>query len=256
MPRFGTFDASTRAQDVPKIASFDVADLALGAVSVLHVGYETAGSGSAETLPPALNPSVPPHLTWLFYSAESGPFGPFTLAQTRIGARAGLKPRGFLVSAVTDNARLAEALSAGWGYTVRVGAADVRRYYDRIVATAGLGGRTILELSLVDPELLSGAAVPYTANLQLAHTPLGLRLVQVDAEYVIHKAEVGQPELLCFDAGAWGDDRLQPTAPIVGSATDAELTLPGLRFVCDPDRPATEGTVRLPARDVVLPDGP
>jgi hypothetical protein len=248
-------DLSGQVGRVPEIVSFDVAPLSLGAVSVLHLAYEMAGDGSAEVLPPALNPSVPPHLTWLFHRAESGPFGAFTLAQTRVGARAGLKPRGFLVSAVTDNARLAEALSSGWGYAAQLGVVDVRRHYDRILASVRLGDRPILEVDLVDPEILSGGMVAYTANLQLARTPLGLRLVQVDAEHVIHKAEVGRPELHRFDAEAWGEGRLRPTAPIVGSVADAELTLPGLRYVCDPDVPAAEGTVRLPAPDVVLPAG-
>jgi|SRR5581483_5413857 len=255
MPRFGTMDPGAWVGRVPEIASLDVAELRLGAVSVLHVAYEIAADGSAEVLPPALNPSVPPHVTWFFHRAETGPFGAFTMAQTRVGARAGLKPRGFLVSAVTDNARLAEALSSGWGYVARLGTVDLRRHYDRILASVRLGDRLVLAVDLVDPEILSGAAVPYTANLHLARTPVGLRLVQVDAEHLVHKAEIGRPELHHFDAEAWGEGRLRPTTPIVASITEAELTLAPLRYVCDPDLPAAEGTVRLPPPDVVLPEG-
>lgn len=255
MPRFGTLDVAARRGRVPQLASFEAPELALGEVTVLQVTFEMAGEGSAEVLPPALNPSVPPHVTWLFYRGEGGLFGAFTLAQTRVGARAGLKPRGFLVSAVTDNAGLGEALSSGWGYEIQLGKVEVRRHYDRIMGRVRVAERSILEVDLVDPTILSGASVPFTANLQLADTPLGLRLVQVDAEHAVHRAEVGRPELHCFDGEAWGEARLVPTVPIVGSLSEADVTLPSPRFVCDPEIPASEGTVRLPAHDIVLPAG-
>ena len=78
--------------------------------------------------------------------------------------------------------------------------------------------------------------------MHLAHTPRGLRLVQVDPAFVIHRAERGHPELRGFDAAAWGDARIEPTHPVAGSIVLADVTLPRLRYLCRPDVWAFEGT--------------
>ena len=47
--------------------------------------------GMEAMLPPALHPTLPPIVSWLVYRAISSPWGPFTLAQTRIGCRSGAR---------------------------------------------------------------------------------------------------------------------------------------------------------------------
>jgi hypothetical protein len=45
-----------------------------------------------------------------------------------------------------------------------------------------------------------------------------------------------------FDAGAWGDPRVQPVYPVSASLAVADVTLPRIRFLCRPDVLAFEGT--------------
>ena len=178
-------------------------------------------------------------------AGESAEWGPFRLAQTRLGCRAGVRPRGFLLSAVCDNDDAAEALASRWGYRIEPGDVRLTRYHDRVVASVVRGGSSMLEVSLLDPEPISGGDVQYVATMNLAETPRGLRLVQVDPEYTFHKAERGTPSLSTFDAAAWGDARVRPSWPVSASITVADITLPRLRYVCRPDVPALAGTEAL-----------
>ena len=74
------------------------------------------------------------------------------------------------------------------------------------------------------------------------------RLVQVDSEYEFRTADRGRPELRCFDASAWGHDRLVPTEPVSTSFAVGDVSIPPVRYVCNPDIPAAEGTERLAGR--------
>lgn len=245
MPRFGTLPMAP-LEDAPELASFNTPELDLGAVDVLHLSYEIAGSEAPALLPPALNPSIPPHLTWTFFWSDDGPFGPFTLAQTRIGSRAGVKPRGLLLSAVTDNPELAEALTRQWAFTVRTGKVKVERAYHRCTGSVNVDGHDILQVDLLDPALLPGGDIRFAPNLNPARTPLGLCLVQVDISLVVDRADVGRPLVRAFDGETWGDARVCPTTPIVGVMASTRMILPRLRYVLDPAVPASVGVRELP----------
>src|SRR5581483_8591548 len=107
--------------------------------------------------------------------------------------------------AVCDGDVAADQLAARWGFGTQPGDVKLRRYHDRVEATVDFAGARILEVALLDPEAISGGDVQYVANMNLADTPNGLRLVQVDPEYTFQRAERGKPVLRTFDAGAWGD---------------------------------------------------
>ena len=68
------------------------------------------------------------------------------------------------------------------------------------------------------------------------------RLVQVDTEYEFRRADRGNPLLHSFDAAAWGDDRLRTTQPVSASFTACDVILTPVRYICNPDIPAAEGT--------------
>jgi hypothetical protein len=225
---------------------------ALGEIDVVHVNYEISQRGMHSTIPPALHPSIPPHLSWLVYRVADSEFGPFALAQTRVGCRIGIKPRGLLVSAVCDNPRAAEALRTRWGFRVVQGEVVLRPRNDRVEVEVSVCGTEILALDVVDPRLLAGAGVPIAAGLNLADTPEGRQLLQVDPDYVIVSADRGRPLIRSFDAAAWGDADsaadIVPSWPISGSHLRAEVTLPRLRYLTDPTDPSGR-TVRLPAVD-------
>ena len=238
----GSANVEELAARGPTLESFDAEALALEHTLVVQVGYEIATPHRESMLPPALHPTDPPLVTWLFYRCPASPWGSFAVAQTRIECRSGLRVRGFLVSAVTDNAAAATALAARWGYATRVGRIELHRHYDSLDAAVEIDGRTILDLTVSDPDPLAPADVQYVANMNLARTPRGVRLVQVEARYNVERVERGRPTVRRFDGAAWGEPRLEPVYPVAGSVAVATVTLPRLRFVCRPDVLAFEGT--------------
>jgi hypothetical protein len=76
-----------------------------------------------------------------------------------------------------------------------------------------------------------------------------LVLVQVDPEFVFSRAERGRPILRTLDSAACGDPggRLKVRNPISISYAVADITLPRIRFICDPERPAFQGTTKVAA---------
>jgi hypothetical protein len=78
--------------------------------------------------------------------------------------------------------------------------------------------------------------------MNLATTPSGPRLVQVDPEFEFHKASRGALQLTTLDTGAWGDERIVPSWPVSTSFTLADVTMPRIRYACKVDVPAMAGT--------------
>jgi hypothetical protein len=245
----GTLDVTALPTPAPELENFGTEAWELGEIDVLHVNHEISAVAIQSTVPPALHPSIPPHLSWLVYRVADSVYGPFALAQARVGCRIGLKPRGLLLSSFCDNPVVARQLRSRWGFSVRPGAVVVHKHADRIALRVRSGDRDILSLDVVDPNLLPGGAVPIAAGLNLARTPVGTRLVQVDPEYVISTAERGKPRVHTFDATAWGDATIKPTWPISGAFMRAEVTLPRLRYLTDPTCTGESGTTRLPGTE-------
>jgi hypothetical protein len=167
------------------------------------------------------------------------------MAQCRIECRSGLRPRGFLRGGVIDAEEARTALARRWGYALAPGCVRLARGYDRISVEVTRDGRTILAAALQDPMPLRNADAYYVANMNLAHTPRGLRLVQVDPSFEVERAERGRPLVDRFDALAWGCAGVRPSHPISASFTIATVTLPALRYVCRPDVLAFVGTERV-----------
>ena len=243
----GTADPEVLARGAATLESFGTEPVGLPGVETLQVAWEIERTGSDALLPPGLHPTLPPLVTWLVQRVPESPWGAFTLAQCRIECRSGLRPRGFLRGGVADDEPARAALAARWGYVLHPGEVRLERGYDEIHATAFRGGQPILEVALRDPMPLRGADAYYVANMHLAHTPNGLRLVQVDPDFQVERAERGRPLLDRFDAEAWGCEGARPSDPISASFTVADVTLPSLRYVCRPDVLAFEGAERVDA---------
>ena len=241
----GTKPVDELADRAPTMPALDTEPLTLQHVELLTVTYELTASMKEAVLPPGLHPTNPPILTWQFLGCSDGPLGPFRLAQTRIECRSGARPRAFLVSAVIDSDQAGSALSARWGYACRAGEVTMRRFYDRVVASVavddpadgGAGDRqTILDLQVDDPVTLRSSDIQWIANMNLAHTPRGLRLVQVDPDITVHRAERFRPQIHRFDADAWGEPLLEPSYAVAATLAIADVTFPRLRYVCAPDQ--------------------
>ena len=238
----GTRDAGQLSARAPIMTTLDTEPLTLPGVEILQLTYELSTQLGQELLPPGLDATAPPLLTWLFWHCPAGPLGAFELAQARVGCRSGVRPRALLVGAFIDSVDAGAALSAGWGLGSATADVQLERHYDDIEGTVALDGHAILHVKLRDPEPLSPGDVQYTVSVHAAQTPNGLRLVQVDPTFEVQRAERGRPDLIDLDSVQWGHERLRPTWPVAASFTIADVTLPRLRYLSRPDVSAFIGT--------------
>jgi hypothetical protein len=224
MPLAGCLDIGPLLGDAPAFRLGDD-ELRIDDVDILQVIYEVSAADLEALVPPALNPTLPPVVSVLVYVAKDSPYGPMSLAQVRLSARAGVRPRAFLVSACCDNAAATEALATTWGFRIQPADVRVRRRHDRIECEVVADRRVVLDMALVDPEPISGHDVQYAPGMHLARTrdDEGTKpcIVQVETEYEFRRAERGVPELRAFDAAWWGDGRLAPRYPVSASFTRA-----------------------------------
>ena len=241
----GTADPEVLALGAATLDGFDTEPLKLHGVETLQVFCEIEREGSASLLPPGLHPTIPPAVTWLVQRVADSPWGAFRMAQCRIECRSGLRPRGFLRGGVVDDAEAGAELARRWGYALDPGAIRLERAYDRIRARVSLDGEEILDVALRDPMPLRNADAYYVASMHLAHTPRGLRLVQVDPDFEVERAERGRPVIQRFQAAAWRSEGVRPSYPVSASFSVATVTLPALRYVCRPDVLAFEGSERV-----------
>lgn len=234
----GTASLETLAAAAPVMPSLDPEPMTFDDVEVLQAAFEMSYSSREATLPPGLHPTTPPLMVVLAWRVPESPWGPFTMAQVRVSCRSGVRPRGFVAGCLVDTDEAAAELSARWGFPARRGAVRLDRFYDSTVLDAG----GALALTGIDPDPLGTGDVQYTVTATLAHTPRGLRLVQVEPEYELRRVERVDPRLDHFDDQAWGGRGLRPRHPVSASIGVGTLSIPRLRFVSKPDVMAFEGT--------------
>ncbi len=246
MPIMGTLDVTTVLDGAPTINDLAPATWELPGADLVQISYEVDEAQALAVTPPALHPSIPPYATFSGGHFPSSPHGPFNLAMVRLIVRAGIRPRALLLGAYTDNAAVAEALAAGWGYRIQTAEVSFQRRYGSIRSTVTIGGSTALDLSLEDPEPVAPGDLELFDNLHLTHLegsePV---IVQVDPTYEYHSADRGRAELTTFDTDALGITGIDPVYRVVGVACRADLELAAPRFVMDPVKPAIQSTRRL-----------
>ena len=241
----GTANPRILADGAPKLPSFDTDALRLVGVETLQVLFEMESAGTEALLPPGLHPTLPPVVTWLVQRVDESPWGPFGLAQCRVECRSGLRPRGFLRLGFVDEPRAGAALAERWGFRLCPGRIVLDRGYDRVRACVEREGKRILELQSMDPQPLRPGDAYIVANVHLAHTPKGLRLVQVDPDWEVERAERGRPLVDRFDAEAWNSAGVRPSHPVAALFTLSSMTLPALRYISRPDALAFQATERV-----------
>jgi Acetoacetate decarboxylase (ADC) len=248
MPLFGLRETDAFIEHAAEMPDLETEALTIPRVEVLQIMEEIDDQWMQRLLPPALHPTIPPTVTFLFWKCAESEIGPFQLAQVRIGCRAGARPRGFPLASWCDSEQAAQALRSRWGFNCRPGRVRLTRYYDRITGSVLAGDRPVLQVSIVDPQPISGADVAYTPNMNLAHVPrngsLLPRLVQVDPDYAIHRADRGRPSVDRFEREP-ATGGVIPVYPVSGSYTVCDISLPRLRYISDPERPTMEGTEKL-----------
>lgn len=253
MPLTGTRDLAAAAAHAPLLASLDTEPWELRGALHLQLHFELGGEGRTALLPPALHPSIPPTLLVNVTHAPESAAGPFTLATVRVGCRAGARPRGLLLRGVCDSPAAIAALRERWGFPLAHGDVALRSGYAHAACEVALEGAPVLAGELVDPQPITGADVQYLATLALARVPRDgaerTRLVQIDPDYVFHRAQRGRPRLTAFAPDAWALPGARAAHPVSASLTTVDLTLPRLRYLIDPGQPPLKAVERLPAAD-------
>jgi hypothetical protein len=222
---------------------FETEELTLPDVEVLQAMFEMRIASREASLPPSLHPSAVPTFVAQVWRCPDSPWGPFGLAQGRVGSRSGLRPRGHIQGCVCDNAAATEALRARWGFPAHDGTVTLHHHYDAVEASVAVGSTMVLSLRGLDLEPLAGSDIAYSGSVALAHTPRGLRLVQIDYDVAVDRAERLRPQLDAFDANKFGVHAAAvPYYPVSASIAVGALTLHRLRFVCRPEEIAFTGT--------------
>jgi len=244
----GTADPKRFEKDAPTISAFAGGSLELKDCVFLQALCEVESEPMCAMLPPALHPTLPPVVGWSAFEASDSEWGAFRLAQLRIECRSGLRPRGLLVGCVVDSGhsddseRVAGALAARFGFRCAVGEVQLARAYDETRLRVARGGHPFVELVLRKPERIGETDTQFVSSLHPAQTPNGFRLVQVDTEYAVKRAERGRLEIAAFDAAAWGEERIRPTLPLPGVVGRADVSIRPIRFVCRADILPFQGT--------------
>ena len=248
----GTADPAVLAADAPTIGAYPAVDVQLNEVVCLQVTVELRNSAREAVLPPALHPTVPAALTVQVWQVGGSPWGAFSCAFVRVGCRSGVRARGLTTGAVVSTAAAATGLRDSYGVPARVGTVLLRRGYDGADATVLYDGQTILRIVAIDPEPMGLDDVQYTGTLNLAHTPTGLRLIQMEADHAATQVERLTPRLETFVGAAWGSALLVPALIVSGSVALESIVLQRVRFVCKVDELAFTGTESVAARPEVI----
>ncbi|MFN8559365.1 MAG: acetoacetate decarboxylase family protein [Dehalococcoidia bacterium] len=241
----GTANIDQLAARAVTMASFDTEPFNTDNLDVLYAVYEIAHEGRDALLPAGLHPTEPGHATFVFYRAHESAWGPFQMALARIGCRSGARPRGFVLQSYCDNPEVGRQFRERFGFRCDPAEISFIMRYSGGTASVKVDGRTIFDMILRDPLTLTGADIQYINSITLAHTPMGLRLVQVEPEYTVHRAERAKPVLQSFDSEAWGSPLLKPVHPVSASLCKVDFTWPTLRFVQKPDIWAFDGTEQI-----------
>ena len=257
----GTASVDELAVGAPEITAFGTEPIRLGGVTGLSLVAELRRPAREAVLPPGLHPIVPPALSLLAWDVSESPWGAFSATFVRIVCRSGARARTFCVGAAASTHDAATGLRSQLGFPALQAHVALRRHYDGVDLTVASGaepsGETgngtaarhdagpMLQLSALDPDPLSVGDVQHVGAMNLAHTPLGLRLVQVETLHEPSRVERLAARIDAFDPAAWGQPLLDPYWVVSCTVSLEDIEIPAIRFVCDPAMPAAEGTERV-----------
>lgn len=238
MPLVGTFDLSEYGDSKPLVLEPNTEPWELRGAGHLQLMFEIDDTEMLELLPAALHPTIPPTMLINVLHVSESSVGPFTLAEVRIGCRSGGRPRAFLVDGYCDSAAAISELRSRWGYPVKEAEVVLEARHYQVMAKVTRRGKVLLDCSLEDPEAINGGDIQYLPNMNFARMKRDgaelVRLIQVDADYAITKADRGKPLVRVFDEEDWGTVGVKPQWPVSASYTEGTVTLPRVRYVVNP----------------------
>lgn len=229
----------------PVLKSFTASTLKSKDADVHYCLLEVPVAQAVAMLPQGVHPGIPGIIATLHYHCPDSEIGPFDLLTTALFCRSAAKHRMMTLSAFTSSPKALEFFREGWGYPMEL--ADVRLVvnYDKVRSVVSRDGTMLLDVATHDPIPLTGpgASVRYAQTLNLAHTPQGLKLVQVDASYEFKHNARGVPKFETYDRAALHDPHPHAVFPVSGTLAKADVAFEPVRFVADPHIPAEAGGV-------------
>ncbi|MGE0623847.1 MAG: acetoacetate decarboxylase family protein [Pseudomonadales bacterium] len=238
----GTADVNALAAGAAEVAAFHPQAIELTDVVCFQLTAEMRNSAREAVLPPGLHPTIPPALSVQVFEVGGSPWGAFHLATVRVSCRSGVRARGFMRGSLVSSDAACQGLRDTLGFPARRGEIAFRHGYDGVSVAVVGGGTDVLRIEAIDPEPMASDDVQYTGSLNLAHTPLGLRLMQVEMNVQATQVDRLTARLEAFDGAAWGDRLLVPSRVIAATVSRLDATFPPVRFVCRPDELAFTGT--------------
>jgi hypothetical protein len=238
-------------QAAREIHGYKTEPWSLKGAQILNLHYEIDNDTIDDLLPVTMRPSIPAWAVFNVTRYPDSPVGPFNIAEVRIGSRAGVRPRGFVLRSYVDNDAAVRELAQRWGYPTVPGQVYLRIFHDRVVArVATTAGKNVLDMEMIDREPISGSDIQYNSSMHLARNKEDGKvvLVQVDAEWVFHRVERGRPHIISLDSQAWAaGSLLRADYPISGTCCICDVTLGKIRYICDPAKDAFQGTTQVAA---------
>jgi hypothetical protein len=250
MPRFGTLPLDDWISRAPEVDGFAAQPILLKGAMVMNLASEIASLAGDPLVPAAMNPSIPPYVHCTISDFPETPFGSVKLAELRVVARAAYRPRAFVLRSFIDNPQAERELALRWGYPAAAGKIEIRQRHDRVETMVYAQGRLILRGEMRQREIVAGVDLQFISSMHLARNRADGKtvLMQVDPEYAVTRAERGASNIMLVDPQAWHTGKhLVLTNPMTATLAWCDVTLPRIRYVCDPLRPAHEGTTRVAA---------
>jgi hypothetical protein len=240
----GTASIATLMQLQPTatIDRFATEAVRLDDVVCLQMTAEMRNRAREAVLPPSLHPTIPAALSLQVWYVGGSPWGAFRLAFARAACRSGVRARGLTLGAFASSPTACDGLRGQFGFPSRRADIVFRNGYDGVDVSVSFEGSMILHVTALDPEPMDVHDVQYTGTLNLAQTPNGIRLVQVEADHTATRVERHTAQLLTFDAAAWGNALLDPYVVVSASLAAETIVFPPVRFVCKADELAFTGT--------------
>jgi hypothetical protein len=239
----GTAELKALAESAPNVETFHTGTIRLEEVSCFQLTAEMRNSARESLVPSGLHPTLPAALSLQVLDVVDSPWGGFSLALLRVSCRSGVRARGFTRAAIASTEQACAGLRQTLGFPARPGGIRLRHGYDGVgIEVESDAGARIAMIEAIDPEPMALDDVQYTGTMNLAHTPNGLRLMQVEMNVETSRVERLTARIEAFDGAAFGDERIQPSKVIAASIVNMSVEFPPVRFVCKPDELAFTGT--------------
>ena len=122
MPRSGRMVVEPfAARTAREIHGFKTEAWTLKGAQVLNILYEIDNDTVDDLIPVTMRPAIPAYAIFNVTRYPESPAGPFTIAEVRVGSRAGVRPRGFVLRSYVNTEAAASELAQRWGYPAVAG---------------------------------------------------------------------------------------------------------------------------------------